>query len=124
MVSKAWPFASSVTKSRSFNSPTKPSGELIADVTRHIAALNTSYLDLLLIHWPTAALREHWSARWGGGFSVPRLELDRINHKMPSLLQRTAELHGAGTPHLPHHHQPRGHPAWLPALSKALPGAR
>lgn len=62
VVSKAWPFASSVTKSRSFNSPTKPSGELIADVTRHIAALNTSYLDLLLIHWPTAALREHWSA--------------------------------------------------------------
>ena len=62
VVSKAWPFASSVTKSRSFNSPTKPTGELIADVTRHIAALNTSYLDLLLIHWPTAALREHWSA--------------------------------------------------------------
>ena len=33
------------------------------DVLRHIAALNVKFLDLLLLHWPTAAaLRDHWSA--------------------------------------------------------------
>ena len=42
----------------------------------------------------------------------------RLRRSLKALLLRTPELRGS-TPHLPHSDQPRGHPAWLPELSKA-----
>ena len=42
----------------------------------------------------------------------------RLRRSLEALLLRTLELRGS-TPPLPHSDQPRGHPAWLPELSKA-----
>jgi len=42
----------------------------------------------------------------------------RLRRSLKALLLRTPELRGS-TPPLPHSDQPRGHPAWLPELSKA-----
>ena len=42
----------------------------------------------------------------------------RLRRSLEALLLRTAELRGS-TPPLPHRNQPRGHPTWLPSLSKA-----
>jgi diketogulonate reductase-like aldo/keto reductase len=56
IVSKAWPFAD-------HNRTTlKNASELVAQVEAHISAMRAGYLDVLLLHWPSSGLCEHWGA--------------------------------------------------------------
>ena len=99
VVSKAWPFVDYVGKDR-VNKPTKAGVALIEDVETHISQLSIGgYLDLLLLHWPTARLREHWEAlcqlqRTGmvrsiGLSNVGRLHLEQLSAMpiQPTLVQ-------------------------------------
>jgi len=63
IVTKAWPYAPAVGRSRDFDSPHVLSAEqLIEQVEAHIEKLGCGHVDLLLLHWPTHALRTHWAA--------------------------------------------------------------
>ena len=60
VVTKSWPFADMKGKDRSASKPTKDGPALLREFEAHLAALRMGYVDLLLLHWPTARLQEHW----------------------------------------------------------------
>ena len=64
LLSKAWPFRADghTNKSRAFDAPAKDVATLTAEVEAHIEAMGVGYLDLLLLHWPTHAICEQWTA--------------------------------------------------------------
>eukprot|EP00966_Prymnesium_polylepis_P217465 5033217-Prymnesium_polylepis.1 len=59
IVSKAWPFRAG---QRGRQTSDVSGAELVAQVRRHVDALGVGALDLLLLHWPTDRLEEHWRA--------------------------------------------------------------
>ena len=59
LISKAWPFAPG---QRGRKKSDVSGAELAAQVRAHVAALGAGWLDLLLVHWPTDRLEEHWRA--------------------------------------------------------------
>ena len=61
VVSKAWPFIDYKGKDR-VHKAAVDGASLKRSVTSHLALLGIGYIDLLLLHWPTPRLAEHWDA--------------------------------------------------------------
>jgi 2,5-diketo-D-gluconate reductase A len=60
LVSKAWPFVGK-KKSRAFDAPAIDGATLRTQVEDHIKKMGVGYLDVLLLHWPTKRICEHWA---------------------------------------------------------------
>ena len=60
IVSKAWPYSSQASRARGVGTPGISSAQLRRATLAHIRKLNVGYLDVLLLHWPSAELVRHW----------------------------------------------------------------
>ena len=62
VVTKVWPFKHFNGKDRGPSMPLRSAAEVTAAFERHLARLELDYVDVLLLHWPTAFLVDHWNA--------------------------------------------------------------
>ena len=60
IVSKAWPYSLQTSRARGVGTPGVSPAQLRRATLAHIRRLNVGYLDVLLLHWPSAELVRHW----------------------------------------------------------------